>query len=180
VPVASLVAIGLAVSGLWTKAVNMRFAYAQTLAENTQAFIDFWAQRRTELESALPNPGHHALVQLQRAKPATTLATQNVDGLLAKAGATEVLELHGISFAPAVRSAAPGIQQPTNARGAALAIHRAPPCARRREVRRDARTRRAREGRVRRQEMRPAAVGGHQRCRLPSRRADREGADAEI
>ena len=84
--------------GLWTKTGNMRFAYAQALAEDTEAFLAFWAQRRTELESARPNPGHHALAALQRAKPLTTLATQNVDGLLAKAGATDVLELHGNLF----------------------------------------------------------------------------------
>jgi len=34
-------------------------------------------------------------VQLQERKPATTLITQNVDGLLTKAGAHDVLELHG-------------------------------------------------------------------------------------
>lgn len=84
--------------GLWTKTGNMRFAYAQALAEDTEAFLDFWAQRRAELASAQPNPGHHALAALQRAKPLTTLATQNVDGLLAKAGATDVLELHGNLF----------------------------------------------------------------------------------
>jgi NAD-dependent deacetylase len=84
--------------GLWTKAGNMRFAYADALAADTQAFLDFWAHRRAELESAQPNPGHLALAQLQQAKPLTTLATQNVDGLLAKAGAREVLELHGNLF----------------------------------------------------------------------------------
>lgn len=81
--------------GLWTKAGNMRFAHADALAEDTPAFLDFWARRRTEIESAQPNPGHLALAQLQHARPLTTLATQNVDGLLAKAGAREVLELHG-------------------------------------------------------------------------------------
>ena len=84
--------------GLWTKTGNMRFAYADALAEDTQAFLDFWARRRTELERAKPNPGHHALAALQHAKPLTTLVTQNVDGLLAKAGAVDVLELHGNLF----------------------------------------------------------------------------------
>jgi NAD-dependent deacetylase len=43
----------------------------------------------------VPNPGHRALAQLQRLRPATRLVTQNVDGLLTQAGGLDVLELHG-------------------------------------------------------------------------------------
>jgi len=42
-----------------------------------------------------PNPGHQALAALQRAGRVTGVLTQNVDRLHQKAGAEEVLELHG-------------------------------------------------------------------------------------
>ena len=42
-----------------------------------------------------PNPGHYALVQLERFFDSFTLVTQNVDGLHGRAGSREVLEIHG-------------------------------------------------------------------------------------
>jgi len=42
-----------------------------------------------------PNPGHHALVELERRTSDFTLVTQNVDNLHSRAGSTNVVELHG-------------------------------------------------------------------------------------
>jgi NAD-dependent deacetylase len=56
----------------------------------------FYNARRANLKTVEPNPGHHALVQLeQRLGERFTLITQNVDGLHARAGSRCVLELHG-------------------------------------------------------------------------------------
>jgi NAD-dependent deacetylase len=46
-----------------------------------------------------PNAGHIALAELERARPdATTIVTQNVDGLHARAGSRNLIELHGNLF----------------------------------------------------------------------------------
>lgn len=58
---------------------------------------DFYDQRRIACAAVSPNPGHDALAQLQGALGAdrVTLVTQNIDGLLGKAEAKEVIEMHG-------------------------------------------------------------------------------------
>lgn len=81
--------------GLWTQGDNLRFASADGYRADPKGFLDFRAARRKELAAASPNAAHIALSELQRRKPSTVLATQNIDGLLTKAGASEVLELHG-------------------------------------------------------------------------------------
>lgn len=57
----------------------------------------FYNTRRTALQKVQPNPGHHALVQLEKrfGEDRFTLITQNVDGLHRTAGNKRVLELHG-------------------------------------------------------------------------------------
>lgn len=45
--------------------------------------------------AASPNAGHHAVTMLQRRGLVTSIVTQNVDGLHARAGAQDVVELHG-------------------------------------------------------------------------------------
>lgn len=56
----------------------------------------FYHLRRASLATVQPNPGHHALVDLEKRLGANfTLVTQNVDGLHQAAGSTNVLEIHG-------------------------------------------------------------------------------------
>jgi NAD-dependent deacetylase len=57
----------------------------------------FYNQRRAGLRTVKPNPGHHALVDLERrlGSDRFALITQNVDGLHRAAGSDHVLELHG-------------------------------------------------------------------------------------
>jgi NAD-dependent deacetylase len=47
---------------------------------------------------AAPNAGHRALAELQELVPQVVIATQNVDGLHARAGSRNVLEIHGSIF----------------------------------------------------------------------------------
>jgi NAD-dependent deacetylase len=53
--------------------------------------------RREALGQAAPNPGHLALVELERRKGAENFAliTQNIDGLHKAAGSNQIWELHG-------------------------------------------------------------------------------------
>jgi NAD-dependent deacetylase len=57
----------------------------------------FYNMRREALARAEPNPGHVALVELERRKGVGNFAliTQNVDGLHTAAGSSQVWELHG-------------------------------------------------------------------------------------
>ena len=81
--------------GLWTEGNQLRFSDAAAYESDPQGFLAFWDARRAELMRAQPNAAHRALAQLQSLRPSTTLVTQNVDGLLTRAGAGGVLELHG-------------------------------------------------------------------------------------
>ena len=57
---------------------------------------EFYNARRANVRTVKPNPGHHALKQLEdRWGDRFTLVTQNVDGLHLEAGSQNVLEIHG-------------------------------------------------------------------------------------
>src|SRR3954447_17619467 len=65
--------------GLWMSQNALKFSHADDLARDPGGFTKFWGQRLSLIESVSPNPGHLALAQLQRLRPATRLITQNVD-----------------------------------------------------------------------------------------------------
>jgi NAD-dependent deacetylase len=56
---------------------------------------DWYAARRAQVAGVAPNPGHRALVEIERRVPEFLLATQNVDGLHHRAGSRRLVELHG-------------------------------------------------------------------------------------
>ena len=64
--------------------------------ERDPVFVWTWYNERIASGmEAEPNAGHRALVEIERRVPQFVHATQNVDGLQARAGSTAVLELHG-------------------------------------------------------------------------------------
>lgn len=81
--------------GLWTQGGNLRYSSAEALRDDPEGFAEFWQRRQIELARAEPNAAHVALARLQALRPAVTHITQNVDGLLTRAGCRGVLELHG-------------------------------------------------------------------------------------
>ncbi|MCC5985386.1 MAG: NAD-dependent deacylase [Rhodobacteraceae bacterium] len=82
--------------GLWTKYDLEEVATPQGFARNPALVHDFYNARRANLLAAAPNPAHAALARLQRARPGlVTLVTQNVDDLHERAGALEVIHMHG-------------------------------------------------------------------------------------
>ena len=58
----------------------------------------WYNERITAYLAAKPNAGHSALAELQELVPHVVIATQNVDGLHARAGSRNVLEIHGSIF----------------------------------------------------------------------------------
>jgi NAD-dependent deacetylase len=56
----------------------------------------FYNARRENVAKVKPNPGHHALVEMEKLWGKNfCLVTQNVDGLHIEAGSQNVLEIHG-------------------------------------------------------------------------------------
>lgn len=81
--------------GLWAKHDPQRLATMQGFLTNPQLVWDWYQFRLGLVEQAQPNPGHHALVELEQRLPFVQVITQNVDGLHTVAGSHRVLELHG-------------------------------------------------------------------------------------
>src|SRR5262245_19431418 len=82
-------------TGLWAKYRPEDLATPQAIQRNPRMVGEWYEWRRGVASSAEPNPGHHALARIEGAKPGFFLATQNVDGLHARAGSGNLVELHG-------------------------------------------------------------------------------------
>lgn len=91
-------------NGLWTKNPDAeRIAY-----ETYHVFLrdpkEYWTTRLTtpyllgDIDKANPNPGHHALTEMEQMGLIKCVMTQNIDGLHEKSGSRHVLEYHGSIF----------------------------------------------------------------------------------
>lgn len=84
-----------ALTGLWARFDPLELATPAAFAREPKLVWDWYAERREALGRVAPNPGHRALVVLERRANAFLLVTQNVDGLHARAGSRSMVELHG-------------------------------------------------------------------------------------
>ena len=85
-------------SGLWSQYDPTELATPEAFAANPQLVWGWYEFRRDLVRQVEPNPGHHALAELEVLLPEFTLITQNVDGLHARAGSTDIIEFHGNLF----------------------------------------------------------------------------------
>lgn len=83
--------------GLWEGHDIMDVATPSAWRRDPDLVRRFYDLRRIGVEAAHPNAAHLALARLQAAlgPSEVTLVTQNVDGLLGRAGCAEVIEMHG-------------------------------------------------------------------------------------
>lgn len=81
--------------GLWTRYDLSEVATPRGFARNPALVHDFYNARRANALDAAPNAAHRALARLQGARAGVTLVTQNVDDLHERAGAREVIHMHG-------------------------------------------------------------------------------------
>lgn len=81
-------------NGLWEGHDVMEVASPQGWHKNKTLVLDFYNQRRKQLQQVVPNLGHQVLADLE-ADFDVHIITQNVDNLHEKAGSTKVLHLHG-------------------------------------------------------------------------------------
>ncbi len=82
-------------TGLWAQYKPTELASPEAFARDPKLVWDWYAWRREAIKGVRPNPGHDALVEMEKRVPTFTLITQNVDGLHRFAGSKNVLELHG-------------------------------------------------------------------------------------
>ena len=81
--------------GLWERFSPEELASVDGYLKNPQNSWLWYADRRKRVVECSPNPGHYALVELEKYVEKVVIITQNVDGLHKRAGSTDVTELHG-------------------------------------------------------------------------------------
>ena len=81
-------------NGLWEGHDVMSVASIDGWYQNPELVLDFYNQRRRQLLTVKPNEAHLALTRLESVFQ-VNIITQNVDDLHERAGASNVLHLHG-------------------------------------------------------------------------------------
>ncbi|MGJ4753500.1 SIR2 family NAD-dependent protein deacylase [Leptospira kmetyi] len=84
--------------GLWKNFRAEDLATPEAFSKNPKLVWEWYLWRRNIIESKRPNPGHEALVVLEKSHPDFYLITQNVDGLHDIAGSEKLVEIHGNIF----------------------------------------------------------------------------------
>ncbi|MCC8198901.1 MAG: NAD-dependent deacylase [Tannerellaceae bacterium] len=80
--------------GLWENYRVEEVATPEAFTRHPQVVLDFYNQRRRQLLTCEPNPGHYGLAALEKDFD-VEIITQNVDDLHERAGSSNVLHLHG-------------------------------------------------------------------------------------
>jgi len=80
--------------GLWEGHDVMEVATPEGFAANPELVLDFYNQRRSQLQTVIPNKAHIDLVALEQDFK-VSIITQNVDDLHERAGSSNVIHLHG-------------------------------------------------------------------------------------
>ena len=80
--------------GLWEGHDVMQVATPEAWRADPELVLEFYNQRRRQLDEVEPNAAHLALAQLEGVFD-VRIVTQNVDDLHERAGSTHVLHLHG-------------------------------------------------------------------------------------
>jgi len=80
--------------GLWRNFRSEDLATPQAFSRDPALVWEWYEWRRGLVRAAEPNAAHRAIAKLERA----VVVTQNVDGLHARAGSRDIIELHGSLF----------------------------------------------------------------------------------
>ena len=86
-------------NGLWRGHRVEEVASPLAWARDARMVWTFYSERRRKHRTVQPNPGHEALVELERSLGERFfLCTQNVDGLHEQAGSKRLVHMHGKLF----------------------------------------------------------------------------------
>lgn len=80
--------------GLWEHYPVQQVASIEGWYQNPKLMLQFYNERRTQLQKAAPNKGHLKLAAMEQDFH-IQIVTQNIDNLHERAGSTRVLHLHG-------------------------------------------------------------------------------------
>ena len=80
--------------GLWRQHRPEDLATPEAFARDPRLVWEWYDWRRQQIAACAPNEAHHVLARWAD-RPGVTLITQNVDGLHERAGAANVIRLHG-------------------------------------------------------------------------------------
>ena len=81
--------------GVWATYDPMEVASIDGFQRDPERVWEFYARRLALLHDVQPNATHFVLAELEAAGLVQAVITQNVDGLHARAGSREVIEVHG-------------------------------------------------------------------------------------
>lgn len=81
--------------GTWSKVNVEDVATPQAFERDPVRVWEWYDFRRNKLKSIEPNLAHYALATMEKHFPHFALVTQNIDGLHARAGSNNIIELHG-------------------------------------------------------------------------------------
>lgn len=81
--------------GLWAQYDPTSLATPQAFQKNPKLVWDWYQYRLELINKAKPNPGHHALVDLEKLLPQCIIITQNIDGFHDLVGSRDIIHLHG-------------------------------------------------------------------------------------
>lgn len=84
--------------GLWRNFRAEDLATPEAFARDPDLVNEWYEWRRSIIRAAEPNAAHRAIARLGSAFVRALVVTQNVDGLHARAGSREIIELHGNIF----------------------------------------------------------------------------------
>jgi NAD-dependent deacetylase len=87
-------------TGLWDRFSVEELATPDAFRRDPDFVWSWYQWRRMEVRRAEPNAGHRAIAELAARRPGVKVVTQNVDDLHERAGAPQVMHLHGSLFAP--------------------------------------------------------------------------------
>jgi NAD-dependent deacetylase len=82
-------------TGVWRRYDPMKYATIDAFLADPERVWEFYGRRLAMLGAAEPNEGHRALADLEQRGWVDAIVTQNVDGLHARAGSRNVVEVHG-------------------------------------------------------------------------------------
>jgi NAD-dependent deacetylase len=81
--------------GIWAEYDYEDYACQRAFVGDPNKVWDFHDKRRAAVAACSPHLGHRVVAAVQAQKPGATIITQNIDGMHQRAGATDVVELHG-------------------------------------------------------------------------------------
>ncbi|MBI2426149.1 MAG: NAD-dependent deacylase [Candidatus Hydrogenedentes bacterium] len=82
-------------NGIWETYPPDRYATIEAFLDDPDRVWQMWFDLGAMLGDVLPNPGHHALAELEAMGHLHAIITQNIDNLHQAAGNRRVIEYHG-------------------------------------------------------------------------------------